>query len=119
MILCVDAPMHKHHRLDKLARWIRILLQKSLQGDLVRAESFVQQVLNICKKQSLTNEYPQDELEWIAAIIWNLAVDKNCAGDYPGSKKWAELALSIAGYLKDGGKLEKLLHDKFVKLRIA
>ncbi|KAK6535452.1 hypothetical protein TWF694_001910 [Orbilia ellipsospora] len=120
MILCVDAPVGvflpvlekvinlsiqvETHKIGKVARWIRILLQKSLQGDFNKAER-------------LGNQYPQEELEWIAATLWNLAIDKNYAGDFGGSKTWAEFALSVAGFVKDGGQLEKLLHSKFVNLR--
>ncbi|KAK6359354.1 hypothetical protein TWF696_000515 [Orbilia brochopaga] len=135
MILCVDAPTEtfllvlesvinysiavETHKVDKIARWIRILLQKSLQGDLDRAKRLVYQVLDICKIQKPGNEYPQDELEWIAATLWNLGIDKNCAGDYSGSKKWAEFALSVAGCVQDGGQLEALLHAKYANLRTS
>ncbi|KAK6360249.1 hypothetical protein TWF730_006397 [Orbilia blumenaviensis] len=93
MILCGDAPTTtlllvlenlinhtlqiEKHKIDKIARWIRILLQKSLQGDLDRGERLVYQVLDICKRPAVGNEYPQDELEWIAATLWNLGIDKN------------------------------------------
>ncbi|EGX47870.1 hypothetical protein AOL_s00081g197 [Orbilia oligospora ATCC 24927] len=133
MILCADAPTAtfllvlenlinhclriEKHKIDKIARWVRVLLQKSLQGDLDRAERLVYQILDICQRRAVGNEYPQDELEWIAASLWNLGIDKNCAGDYPGSKKWAEFALSIAGFVKDGGQLESLLQGKFASLR--
>ncbi|KAK6504736.1 hypothetical protein TWF481_006675 [Arthrobotrys musiformis] len=135
MILCADAPTAtlllvlenlinhtlkiEKHKVDKIARWIRVLLQKSLQGDFNRAERLVYQVLDICKRRAVGNEYPQDELEWIAASLWNLGIDKNCAGDFPGSKKWAEFALSIAAFVKDGGQLENLLQGKFAKLRTS
>ncbi|KAF3113149.1 hypothetical protein TWF706_010144 [Orbilia oligospora] len=135
MILCADAPTAtfllvlenlinhclriEKHKIDKIARWIRVLLQKSLQGDLDRAERLVYQILDICQRRAVGNEYPQDELEWIAASLWNLGIDKNCAGDYSGSKKWAEFALSIAGFVKDGGQLESLLQGKFASLRTS
>ncbi|KAK6528389.1 hypothetical protein TWF281_009630 [Arthrobotrys megalospora] len=135
MILCADAPTAtfllvlenlinhciqiEKHKIDKIARWIRILLQKSLQGDLDRAERLVYQVLDICKSRTVGNEYPQDELEWIAATLWNLGIDKNCAGDFTGTKKWAEFALSVAGFVKDGGQLQSLLQGKFANLKTS
>ncbi|EPS39658.1 hypothetical protein H072_6544 [Dactylellina haptotyla CBS 200.50] len=135
MILCVDAPVQvslsvlenvinhsiqiENYETDKIARWIRVLLQRSLQGDFNRAERLVHQVLDICKQRISASQYPQDELEWVAATLWNLAIDKNCAGDYNDSKRWAEFALSVAGLLKDGGKLEALLHAKFGNLRTS
>ncbi|KAK6345570.1 hypothetical protein TWF718_007480 [Orbilia javanica] len=133
MILCADAPTPvfltilenlinhciqiEKHKIGKISRWIRVLLQRSLQGDLDRAERLIYQVLDICKRPAVAKDYPQDELEWIAASLWNLGIDQNCAGDYAGSKKWAEFALSIAGFVKDGGQLESLLQGKFANLR--
>ncbi|KAJ6260206.1 hypothetical protein Dda_4430 [Drechslerella dactyloides] len=109
----------------------------------------------LARKESGMDE--QDELEWIAATLWNLGIDKNwfvfprncgsasytfqnprflgadafleyglanlclrdSAGDYGGSKKWAEFALSVAGFVQDGGQMEALLHAKFANLRTS
>jgi len=103
--------------IDKVSRWIRCLLQKSLLGDFDRAENLVKQVMILGSEKESLNKYPQDELEWLAASLWNLAIDKNCAGDVSESKKWAEYALSIAGLLSDGGDTERMLQSKFVTLQ--
>ena len=62
-------------------------------------------------------EYPAEELEWLATTSFNRAVDFYCASQDDVCKRWAEMALAVANDIKDGGQLHDLLQTKYLGLK--
>jgi hypothetical protein len=60
--------------------------------------------------------YPPEELEWLATTTFNRAVDLYCASDDAACKRWAELALSVALFVDDGGELHGLLQVNYLRM---
>ena len=61
--------------------------------------------------------YPAEELEWIATVAFNRAVDFFVAEDDEACKRWAEKALNIAACCMDNGNLQNALQEKFMGLK--
>lgn len=61
--------------------------------------------------------YPSEELEWIATVTFNRAVDFFISENDESCKRWAEKALNIAACCMDNGNLQKILHAKFMGLK--
>jgi hypothetical protein len=58
-----------------------------------------------------------EELEWMATTAFNHSVDCYSTNQDELSKQWASKALSLAHYYLDGGRLEKILQEKYLTLR--
>ncbi|KAJ9210312.1 hypothetical protein DTO166G4_8087 [Paecilomyces variotii] len=61
--------------------------------------------------------YPDDELEWLATMAFNRAVDLYLASADEDSRRWGRKAIELAQLVQyDGGCLSRLLKDRFDKL---
>jgi len=61
--------------------------------------------------------YPDDEIEWLATMAWNHALDLFLVGkDDDEPKKWAIRAIELAHYGSDG-VLEAQLQEKYQGLK--
>ncbi|MCJ1397829.1 hypothetical protein MMC11_001025 [Xylographa trunciseda] len=110
----------------KLSRWIRCLFQLALTSNLKTAELLLNQVMTLAEEGDMKGllttmfsfqEYPIEELEWLAATSFNRAVDFYCASQDDDCKRWAEMALGIANNARDGGQLHELLQTKYLGLK--
>ncbi|KLJ07365.1 hypothetical protein EMPG_17143 [Blastomyces silverae] len=61
--------------------------------------------------------YPEEELEWLSTMAFNRAIDFYTKPDDVSCRKWAQKALDLAGLMRDGGLLYKMLRDRFEGLR--
>lgn len=59
--------------------------------------------------------YPDEEVEWLIATAWNMAVDAKQVGDAQGCCWWAGIANEIAGGER-GGSVGKLVRDSYTGL---
>jgi len=75
----------------KLARWLRCVFRMTLTTNPEISLQILDQVVGLCN-----DEYPQDELEWLASTAFNQAVDCHCASDAGGAQIWGEKALNLA-----------------------
>ncbi len=60
---------------------------------------------------------PREETEWLATTAFNHAVDCYFAKQDEVCKKWAFKAFELAHLVADGGRLEEVLHERFMRLR--
>jgi hypothetical protein len=60
---------------------------------------------------------PPEETEWLATTVFNHAVDCYFAKQDDLCKKWAFKAFDLAHLCADGGQLEGILHEHFIKLK--
>lgn len=59
-----------------------------------------------------------EEVEWFASYAYNHSVDLYGQGDAERCRHWSERAIGLAHCCDDGGRLEALLQDKFVQLKL-
>lgn len=57
--------------------------------------------------------WPAEELEWLATTGFNHAVDLFAMRQDEQCKRWALIAISLAHYCGDGGRLESTLYEKY------
>lgn len=111
----------------QLARWIRCLVHTALQCDPEAAERVLAQIPEIAADNCLPSPsqilrhkregadivahqadsliYPQEELEWLVAAVWNRAIDLFCTNDKVAFNRWADLAVGIATTMNDQGRM--------------
>ncbi|RPA87005.1 SPO22-domain-containing protein [Ascobolus immersus RN42] len=106
-------------RITKLSNFLRCQVQIALVQDSKLLEELVQQVLKLARDPRRESEpYPQGELHWLAATLWNRSVDFQCATDNENFHKFAEYALSVAGLLRSdwGREYLKGLQERYFKM---
>ena len=64
--------------------------------------------------------YPDDELEWLAAVAFNRAVDFFVESAESVCRRWAAKAILLADLIHvDGGALGRLLRGNLAKLGVS
>ncbi|KAL7275567.1 sporulation-specific protein 22 [Rhizina undulata] len=119
--------------ITKLSRWIRSLVQVSVVKDTKATEALLLQVMDLARNAKEGKRYPDDEMQWLTgkmslfmkfwgygvdeviATAWNRSIDFYCTSDTANAKRFAELALSLAGMLDDGGNTLKFLQNKYLE----
>ncbi|RHZ64464.1 SPO22/ZIP4 family meiosis protein [Aspergillus thermomutatus] len=106
---------------QKLPRYLRCLFQIALEAtDYSLAESVLNQAVVLTRDGSADTDlpfvYPSDELKWLATVAFNGAVDFYLASADEDCRKWGEIALTLAGLIKDDGALLRLLRQNYAKL---
>ncbi|RAK74572.1 uncharacterized protein BO72DRAFT_530098 [Aspergillus fijiensis CBS 313.89] len=113
-----------------LPRYLRVLYQLALdasQPDL--AESVLDQVLVLVRDWQMT-EFPAVEVQWMASVAFNRAVDFYLAGEDGECRRWAGKAIALADLLLvvvdgvggedgGGGALGELLRARYGKLMVG
>ncbi|PNY23779.1 Uncharacterized protein TCAP_06278 [Tolypocladium capitatum] len=103
---------------EKLARYIRCMVQAIMPLDDTLALQLVDQALQIAREgHRVRRPFPSAELEWLVATTFNHAVDFYARGEEDPCHRWALKAMDLAEYVGDGGGLAAMLQDKFAKLR--
>ncbi|KAI5818162.1 meiosis protein SPO22/ZIP4 like-domain-containing protein [Pyronema omphalodes] len=92
--------MKKTVDFQKTARWVRYAVQFALVRDPKSAEEMLGVAVE-CARINGKDAYPESELQWLTATTWNKAVDCKCTGDEANAKRLSEIALALAGLLKD------------------
>jgi hypothetical protein len=113
---------------QKLPRYLRCLFQIALEAkDYSLAESVLHQAIVLARdgladtdtdtETDLPFVYPSDELKWLATMAFNRAVDLYLASADEDCQTWGEIALTLAGLIKDdGGALSRMLRQNYAKL---
>lgn len=107
-----------------VSRWIRVIIQLSLMQNPGTTEGLMPQLMQYLRgdKMGIT------EAHWIAATLWNKALDYYAyvvpspivtaeegwgidfrAEDTVTCNKWIQYAMSVSGFVGDGGVLEKMV----------
>ncbi|SPO03319.1 uncharacterized protein DNG_06001 [Cephalotrichum gorgonifer] len=103
---------------EDMARYIRCLFQVVLPLEGGMAFQLVADALQLVRESATTEQrLPDEELEWLATMSWNHAIDLYQAGKDEECEKWSAKAISLAHYCCDEGRLEKMLQDNFTKLK--
>ncbi|OJD25043.1 hypothetical protein ACJ73_03590 [Blastomyces percursus] len=117
---------------SKLSRWIRCLFQLALDSNVEMAEDILGQAYALAREsqsqyqqykqgeqkkpqgpETSSTSYPEEELEWLSTTAFNRAIDFYAKPDDVSCRKWAQKALDLAGLMRDGGLLYKVLRDRF------
>lgn len=70
------------------------------------------------RSQSQQQQYPADELAWLATSAFNHAVDMFCANDRDGARLWVEHALNLAMATEGGDReLHEALQGKWLRMQ--
>jgi hypothetical protein len=106
----IDAP--------KLSRYMRCLFQVTLPFDDSLALGLTAEYVDLIREAGRNRvPLPEEETEWLAATAFNHAVDCYYAKRDEECRKWAFRAFELAHLLPDGGRLEEVLHERFLGLR--
>lgn len=73
-------------------------------------------LLTYFSPQGGSSSYPPEELEWLATVTFNHAIDFYCSGQKAECRRWAEQALTLADLGFDGGALHGLLQERYQRL---
>lgn len=112
---CINETWKKDKDLIKMSRWLRLTFTIHLQDDDGGlALKIVQQAAGIAQKGSegTADPYPSDEVQWLATMAFNKAVDALSYGDAEGSRTWMTAAMELARYADDNGALHANLTSK-------
>ncbi|KAK4166205.1 meiosis protein SPO22/ZIP4 like-domain-containing protein [Cladorrhinum sp. PSN259] len=101
----------------KLAKYTRCLFQATLPLD----DGLAMRLLDdACVKARELREgqanWPEEELEWMAATAFNHAINCYSADEKKRAKEWSTRAIKLAKYCDDGGRLEEILKSKYSRL---
>lgn len=95
--------------ISKLARWLRLTFSISLgkSGDDGISIKLVEQAASMARRgtEGRNDSYPEDELQWLATVAFNKAVDLLAIGDGEAADQWIDVALELARYAADNGSL--------------
>lgn len=119
--LCNSAWSLTSFPVTTLSRYMRILfrLSLSLPSATVSGVSLalIDQVCGHAEEAKETETpYPDDELEYLATTAFNKAIDYYCIEDDESCKRWAEKAIEVATFLRDGGALAGLMQERLLGL---
>ncbi|KAK5997795.1 hypothetical protein PT974_00156 [Cladobotryum mycophilum] len=105
---------------EKLAKYIRCMFQVILPLDEGSAFQLVEQALQIAREgKDVAKRFPDTELEWLVATVFNHAIDYYARGDEDHCHRWALKAMDLAEYVDEGSGLRNSLQTKFAKLRFG
>lgn len=62
------------------------------------------------------DKYPSEEIEYLATVTYNRAIDAYCAGRENEFRKLAALAGEFSGFMDDGGALKGMIKGKVEQL---
>ncbi|RAQ46569.1 hypothetical protein AFGD_000400 [Aspergillus flavus] len=102
-----------------LPRYIHTFFQLSLDAqEYYLAESAIDQALDLaCDLCGTILRYPSDEIQWMATVAFNRAVDLYILSESDDCRRWAEKAIKLADLgEKDCAMLGDLLRERLQKL---
>ncbi|GES57082.1 Zn cluster transcription factor Rds2 [Aspergillus terreus] len=105
-----------------LPRYLHILFHLAITApDDILAELVLDQALSLARggKDPLSTRYPDDEINWLASVAFNRAVDFYLVSTDEDCHRWAQKAIELADCIDDEvsrGMLGRLLREKYTKL---
>ncbi|KAL2872744.1 uncharacterized protein BJX67DRAFT_376535 [Aspergillus lucknowensis] len=105
---------------DILPRYLRCLFSLSTQAEeYVLAESVLDQALILARDNPIVRaQYPKEELEWLATVSFNRAVEFFLMSADEECNRWARKAIALADLIEeDRGELGRHLRGNLAKLQ--
>ncbi|GAP85521.1 putative SPO22-domain-containing protein [Rosellinia necatrix] len=103
---------------EKLSKYMRCLLKLTLPMHHRIPLTLIEEIATMAKELAHTEKcFPSMELEWIIITAFNHGIDLYGTHEDDLSKEWISHAMTIAHYLRDGGKLEAQLQHNYTKLK--
>jgi len=100
----------------KLSKYTRCLFMATLPLDDTLAIKLLDEACNKARElQESDVRWPEEELEWMASMAFNHAIDLYGVQEMDRAKEWATKAINLAHYCSDEGGLEKTLQTNFLK----
>ncbi|CAK7230396.1 Transcription factor [Sporothrix curviconia] len=107
---------------DKLIKYYRCLFQAALYRDNDAAFQVLEEVKYMTDGEldsETTVAWPEDELQFLAAVAFNEGIDWFADGREDQARHWVLAAASLADQCHDGGKLKGLITSRFGLLNIG
>lgn len=104
----INETWQKDKDIIKLARWLRFTFSIEMDDNNGDASiKLVEQAATLAKRgtEMRNDPYPEDELQWLATMSFNRAVDLLVLDDRAAAERWIEAALELARYAADNGTL--------------
>lgn len=103
-----------------ISRWVRVVIQLSLLQNSATTEGLMPQLIQMLR----SDKVGIPETHWIAATLWNKALDHYAllattysidgrANDLANCNKWCQHAISVSRFVDDDGVLEKTVCPNF------
>lgn len=125
----ITASTASHHPLSiqSRARWFRILYQLSVNPSTTsdtsaatKTNTLLEQILALLRSAppaaGRDDTYPCEEIEYLATVTYNRAIDAYCAGHEQEFRKLGGFAEEFAGFMSDGGALRGIIKGKIEEL---
>ncbi|KAI9373880.1 hypothetical protein BJX61DRAFT_501118 [Aspergillus egyptiacus] len=103
-----------------LPRYLRCLYSLSTQAEeYILAESVLDQALMLARDNSgIRAQYPKDEIQWLATMAFNRAVEFFLVSADEECRRWAGKAIALADLIEvDREELGRVLRENFKKLQ--
>ncbi|KAL1900921.1 Transcription factor [Sporothrix stenoceras] len=107
---------------EKLIKYYRCLFQAALYRDNNAAFQVLEEVkemIQVGLDSETMVSWPEDELQFLAAISFNEGIDWFAGGREDQARQWVLSAASLAEQCHDGGKLKDLISSRFGLLNIG
>lgn len=83
-----------------LARYLRIFYTLSIaSSDADKTDIITSRTVELASSSPAADQYPAEELEWMATTTFNRAVDAYCTADEAQCRKLAQQAVEVAACL--------------------
>ncbi|KAL2755292.1 hypothetical protein ACRALDRAFT_2105736, partial [Sodiomyces alcalophilus JCM 7366] len=101
----------------RLAKYIRCLFQAVLPLEDHLGKQLLQEAIDKVKISAKSGSpFPSEEIHWLVAVAFNHGVTMYSLGEDEACQSWAELAIELAQYAGDEGKLEEQMRTNYLKL---
>ncbi|KAG8414087.1 sporulation-specific protein 22 [Metarhizium acridum] len=102
----------------KLCKYLRVILQITVSVNDTTALQIISQIIKVAhESREASTLLPRTDVEWIAAITFNHAIDYYARSEETPCRVWAAKSMELAEYLDDNGRLAKTMRDRFGQLR--
>ncbi|ROT35208.1 SPO22-domain-containing protein [Sodiomyces alkalinus F11] len=104
----------------RLAKYIRCLFQAVLPLEDHLGKQLLREAIDKVKISAESGSpFPSEEIHWLVAVAFNHGVTMYSLGEDEACRSWAELAIELAQYAGDEGKLEEQIRTNYLKLRTS
>ncbi|KAL8397435.1 hypothetical protein RB594_004238 [Gaeumannomyces avenae] len=103
-----------------LSRYIRCLFQATMGLDPDLAFNELKTACDVVKRSVEVegSPWPREELGWIAIVAYNHGLDCSSQEDEERAQRWIHMAINLAHYNDDKGRLERQMHESYMSLSL-
>ncbi|KAG7115783.1 hypothetical protein HYQ44_007525 [Verticillium longisporum] len=103
----------------RLAKYMRCLFQAVLPLESELGRQILQEAISKARASAESGfSFPPEEVQWLATVAWNHAVDYWRLRNDEECKLWAQLVLELVQYAADGGHLGQQIQEHYAKLEL-